>query len=144
MRLPRFAAPLVCVLLAAAPASAQTDAAPALLGVELNKFEQADSGACRAFFLFQNRTGQTFESFEMSLAIFDANGVIDRLLTIDAAPIPVARTTLKLFEIPETRCEAISEILLHDITSCTMANQPAAECFGLIALNSRTSAPLAQ
>ena len=37
----------------------------------------------------------------MSLAIFDASGVIDRLLSIDAAPLPAARTTLKLFEIPD-------------------------------------------
>ncbi len=144
MRLPRRAALMFCGLLATSPAFADTAPAPPLLGIELNKFEQADSGACRAFFLFQNRTGNSFESFEMSLAVFDRAGVIDRLLTIDAAPIPVARTTLKLFEIPETDCSAISEILLHDITTCTMANQPPAECFGLVTLNSRTPAALAQ
>lgn len=141
MRLPVVLALSATVL--ASPLSAQT-AVPGKLEIELNKFEQAESGACRAFFLFRNRAENTFESFEMSLAIFDAAGVIDRLLTIDAAPIPVARTTLKLFEIPETRCEAISEILLHDITRCAMPNQAQGDCFGLVALGSRTPAALVQ
>jgi len=64
------------------------------LTVELNKFEASDTGGCRAFFLFRNETGNAFEGFEMSLAILDSDGVIDRLLNIDAAPLPVARTTL--------------------------------------------------
>ncbi len=67
------------------------------LVVELNKVEASDTGGCSAFFLFRNGTDNSFEGFEMSLAILDTNGVIDRLLSTDAAPLPVARTTLKLF-----------------------------------------------
>jgi hypothetical protein len=122
----------------ALPAAAQDDA----LTVELNKFEENETGECRAFFLFRNRTGKTFEGFEMSLAILDARGVIDRLLTIDAAPLPVAPTTLKLFEIPETACSNISEILLHEIGSCRPQNEDEMDCFPVIELVSRTSAPL--
>ena len=47
----------------------------------------------------------------MSLAILDGNGVIDRLLSIDAAPLPADRTTLKLFEIPGLACANISQVL---------------------------------
>ena len=82
------------------------------LTVELNKFEENESGGCQAFFLFRNKTGLTLEGFEMSLAVLDTSGIIDRLLTIDAAPLPANRTTLKLFEIPEMSCTKISEILL--------------------------------
>ncbi len=114
------------------------------LTVELNKFEPDDTGGCRAFFLFRNQTGLTFEGFEMSLAILDKAGVINRLLTIDAAPIPVARTTLKLFEIPQTSCDSISEILLHEIASCRPQNAEEMDCFPLLDLNSRTPAKLVQ
>ena len=114
------------------------------LTVELNKFENDASGGCRAFFLFRNQTGKTFEEFEMSLAILDAAGVIDRLLTIDAAPIPVARTTLKLFEIPKIECAAISEVLLHDIAACRPQNGEAMDCFPILELRSLTSASLVQ
>lgn len=113
------------------------------LTVELNKFEDSEDGAgCRAFFLFRNDTGAAFEGFEMSLAILDPQGVIDRLLTIDAAPLPAARTTLKLFEIPQTGCADISEVLLHDVTSCKPQNADETDCFAIMDLVSRTSAPL--
>ncbi|MDT8857509.1 hypothetical protein RNZ50_21185 [Paracoccaceae bacterium Fryx2] len=119
-------------------------AQPGPLTVELNKIEDGDSGSCRAFFLFRNQTGLTFEGFEMSLAILNTEGVIDRLLTIDAAPIPAARTTLKLFEIPDTRCAAISEVLLHEIGSCRPQNAAETDCFPMLNLVSRTSAALVQ
>lgn len=117
-------------------------AEPGRLLVELNKFEEIDGGGCRAFFLFRNQTDQSFAGFEMSLAILDSNGVIDRLLAIDAAPLPVARTTLKLFEIPETTCAGISEILLHELTSCQPQNAAEMDCFPILDLNSKTSAAL--
>ena len=133
----------------AALAAAAFSAAPALaeghgpdLHVELNKFEPIDGGGCRAFFLFRNKTEMSFDGFEMSLAILDGNGVIDRLLAIDAAPLPVARTTLKLFEIPEIGCDDISEILLHEMTSCRPQNADEMDCFPILELGSKTSAPL--
>lgn len=110
------------------------------LTVELNKVEEAEGGGCRAFFLFRNETGKTFEGFEMSLAILDGDGVIDRLLTVDAAPLPVARTTLKLFEIPELGCGDVSEVLLHDVTACKPQNEDPADCFALMDLVSRAPA----
>lgn len=112
------------------------------LTVELNKFETADDGSCRAFFLFRNETGKSFAGFEMSLAVLDQSGIIDQLLSIDAAPLPAARTTLKLFEIPDIACDSISEILLHDIPSCQPQNEDQIDCFPLLGLVSRTSAAL--
>ncbi len=112
------------------------------LTVELNKFEESETGGCRAFFLFRNQSDLTLEGFEMSLAILDTGGVIDRLLTIDAAPLPSSRTTLKLFEVPELQCSAISEILLHEIGSCKPQNGEEMDCFGMIDLTSKASAPL--
>lgn len=110
--------------------------------MELNKTEEIDGGGCRAFFLFRNRTGKSFEGFEMSLAILDGQGVIDRLLSIDAAPLPVQRTTLKLFEIPDISCADISEMLLHDITSCQPQNEAQMDCFPILELGSRAAAQL--
>lgn len=112
------------------------------LTVELNKVEEIDGGGCRAFFLFRNQTESSFDGFEMSLAIIDGAGVIDRLLSIDAAPLPVARTTLKLFEIPDTTCANISEILLHEMTSCKQQNEDEMDCFPILELNSKTNAAL--
>jgi len=122
-----------------------TPAAPATGGkltIEINKFEEIEGGGCRAFFLFRNDSGKAFEGFEMSLAIFNKDGVIDRLLSIDAAPLPVARTTLKLFEIPQIACANISEVLLHDVPVCKPQNEDNTDCYPMLALKSRTAAPL--
>ena len=112
------------------------------LTVELNKFEEAEGGGCQAYFLFRNETGKSFEGFEMSLAILDSSGVIDRLLSIDAAPLPIARTTLKLFAIPEIGCGEISEIVLHDMAACKPQNEDSTDCFAFLDLQSKTNAAL--
>ena len=135
----RYVAALTSLLLlSTAPLHAETGR----LGIEVNKFEEIEGGGCRAFFLFQNGTPTSFEGFEMSLAIFDAQGVIDRLLSIDASPLPVARTTLKLFEIPQIACASIGQILLHDVPVCKPQNAETVDCYPMITLTSRTSAPL--
>lgn len=112
------------------------------LSVELNKFEASEGGGCQAYFLFRNGTGKSFEGFEMSLAILDGNGVIDRLLSVDAAPLPIQRTTLKLFAIPEIGCTDISEIVLHDMASCKPQNEAETDCFPFLELSSKTDAGL--
>jgi hypothetical protein len=128
---------------AATPAAAQ-DTATALEGplvVELNKLEEGE-GACRAFFLFRNETGRSFEGFEMSLALLDTGGVIDQLLTVDAAPLPVARTTLKLFEFPDVACGSIAELLLHEVGACRPQNGDELDCFAFMELDSKADAAL--
>ena len=133
---------LLALLLAAAPLTAQ--AQDNRITVELNKLEASDDGACRAFFLFRNSTRATYEAFELSIAVLDTDGVIDRLLSIDAAPLPVQRTTLKLFEIPEIGCESLSELIVHDIPACKAENAEPADCYGLVDWVSRTDVRLGQ
>ena len=139
IHLPRLAATLVAATLLSSTA---TLAETGRLTIEVNKFEEIEGGGCRAFFLFRNGTPTSFEGFEMSLAIFDKAGVIDRLLSIDAAPLPVARTTLKLFEIPQIACASIGQILLHDVPICKPQNAEATDCYPLIDLASKTPAAL--
>ncbi|MDA8586555.1 hypothetical protein N9L47_09865 [Rhodobacteraceae bacterium] len=124
----------------AIPAHAQD----ARITVELNKLEASETGSCRAFFLFKNGTEQTFEGFELSIAVLDTDGVINRLLSIDAAPLPVQRTTLKLFEIPEISCDRLSELIVHDIPACKPENADPTDCYGLVDWNSRTDVRLGQ
>jgi len=114
------------------------------LTVELNKLEAGEEGSCRAFFLFRNQNPLTFEDFEISLAILDQDQIIDRLLTIDAAPLPSSRTTLKLFDIPEIACDDISEIIIHDIPACKPQNADPMECYSILDLVSRTNVRLSR
>lgn len=132
---------LVAVIAAIVLWSSAASALSGQLIIELNKFETIENG-CRTFFLFRNKTDVTFQGFEMSLAILDKQGIIDRLLTVEAAPLKVGRTTLKLFEIPETQCDNIGEILLHEIAKCEPDQGGPLDCFTVIDLKSRAAAPL--
>lgn len=116
--------------------------APGPLTVELNKLEPGEGSGCRAYFLFRNQTGMSFEALEISLALLGTGGVIERLVTVDASPLPAARTTLKLFEFPETNCSGLGEILLHEIGSCKPQNRDEADCFEMIELDSKAAVPL--
>lgn len=139
MRISAFVALISTLALLPLPTQAQEGR----ITVELNKFEPADDGpGCKTFFLFRNDTGKAFEGLELSLAILDGQGVIDQLLSIDAAPLPLGRTTLKLFEIPQTDCADISEILLHEVPVCKPQNEDPVDCFDVLHLVSRTSAGL--
>ncbi|MFK7837114.1 MAG: hypothetical protein AB8B60_12925 [Sulfitobacter sp.] len=137
----RFRTMLTAAILGTLPIAAAAQDTGGLT-VELNKTEASDTGGCSAFFLFRNQTDNSFDGFEMSLAILNTQGVIDRLLSIDAAPLPVSRTTLKLFEIPEIACEDISEILLHDLTSCKPQNAEEMDCFPILTLRSKATTAL--
>ena len=131
---------LLGALLVASPTESARAEAGGLV-VELNKLEEIEGG-CRTFFLFRNRTARAMTGFELSLAILDTDGVIDRLLTIDAAPLPASRTTLKLFEIPEIGCDRIGTILLHEIASCASEAGDSPDCFALIRLESKAGVAL--
>ena len=108
--------------------------------VELNKLEATGPQSCQAFFLFRNGTEEGLTALELSLAILDRDGVIDQLLSIDAAPAPAGRTALRLFEIPEIACEDISEIILHDAPACEAEAAGPVDCFERLRLLSRTDA----
>jgi hypothetical protein len=135
-----------CFLFLSLPLALATtvNAQSANITVELNKLEASDTGSCRAFFLFRNGTDQTYEAFELSIAVLDTDGVINRLLSIDAAPLPVQRTTLKLFEIPEISCDRLSELIVHDIPACKPENAEPADCYGRVNWVSRTDVRLGQ
>jgi len=109
--------------------------------IELNKLED-EAGNCRAYFLFRNHLTATFETFEMSLAVLNESGIIDRLLTINAAPLPATRTTLKLFEIEGTACATISEIIAHEIASCSAPDLGEVDCYSIVDLQSRSAISL--
>lgn len=141
MRLTLAAALCAALALSAVPAAAQDDAAAPGLGVELNKLEGIEGG-CRAYFLFRNAMARSLSGFTLSLAVLDPEGVIDRLLTVDAAPLPARRTTLKIFEFEGLACEGVGEVLMHEIPACAAEDGEALDCYAAVALSSRAAAPL--
>lgn len=106
--------------------------------IELNKMEQVD-GACRAYLLFENDTGQRFDSFRLELILFNADGVIDRRIAVDASPLRSDKSVVKLFDLSGLSCESISRVLLNDVSACAVDGAERNDCIDIIEPSTRTA-----
>ncbi len=122
----------------AAPASGSADDTVPELHVELNKLDDME-GRCRAYILLRNRTGQAFASLKLDLVMFDEAGIVAKRLAVQAAPLPVSKTALKVFDIKGLPCARISQILANDILECRGAKLPRTDCMDSITTSSRTA-----
>jgi hypothetical protein len=110
------------------------------LAIELNKLEP-NGEACRAHLVIKNGSAQHFEALKLDLVMFDRDGVVARRLAVQAAPLPLGKTSLKVFDIDGGDCAAIGSILLNDVLDCRPAPTSAAGCLGLVAASARGDVP---
>ena len=108
------------------------------LKIELNKLETVE-GACRAYLLFENKSGSAFDSLKLDLVMFDPNGVINKRLAVEGAPLPVGKTSVKLFDIKDLACAEVDRILLNDVLSCRGPAGEIDDCLVDIDTTSRNS-----
>lgn len=117
-------------------AIAAMTAAPALaasnVSLELNRFEQKDA-ACRISLVIGNPGDKALESLKLDLVFFDKDGVISRRLAVEAGPVRASKTSVKLFDLPDTPCDSVAKLLLNDVTACGEEK----DCLGLVGVSSR-------
>lgn len=121
--------------------SASAAEAPAKIGVELNRLED-QGGSCRAYLVISNPGSAQYSGFALDLIVFDRGGTITRRLAVDVAPVRPAKTTVKVFDIPETTCGAIGSILVNDVIHCRDASGDLAECVDRLATSSKLQVSL--
>ena len=109
--------------------------------VELNKLEDRE-GACRAYLVFGNDSGERFDAFVLDLIVFDRDQVIAKHLAVDAAPLRADKTVVKMFDIAGIGCDQIGRILLNDVTKCAGTDGARADCIDRLAPSSRASGEL--
>ena len=123
-------------LLLATPAAAIE---PGQLGLELNALQQSDTG-CRITFLAENRLGTEIGRSSFELALFGAEGGIDRLVSLDFGTLPDGKSRVVQFELKELACDAIGRVLVNDITSCEGGELTPASCLAALVPTTRTAA----
>jgi hypothetical protein len=129
------AAMLAPSLCAAAPAPI------APIAIELNRLDD-HAKDCRASFVVANPGPDSFVGFKLDLVIFDRGGTIEKRLAADVAPLPAAKTAVKIFDIPDLSCTAIGSILVNDVLDCRTAGGPVADCVGRVAVSSKLAVKL--
>lgn len=141
--------PLCTALLALAlcqPALAQ-DAAPetttedapktAGLMISLNALESTDNG-CKLTFLVENDLPADIESLQAEVALFDSEGVVDRLTMLDFLTLPEGKKRVRQFELPGASCDALGGLLLNDIKVC---DAEGVDCMGALETGSKADIP---
>lgn len=118
-------------------------AASGQVTVDLNKLESTD-GACRAYIVVENGTTSAFEALKLDLVLFDTDGVVSRRLATEMAPLPAAKTKLKIFEVGGVGCETIGRVLLNDVLDCADAAGPRTDCLDIVETTSRASIPFVE
>ena len=121
-----------------APGSAEV---PSTIGVELNRLED-QGGHCRAYLVIANPGSEEFSGFTLDLVVFDRGGTIMHRLAVDVAPVRPAKTTVKVFDITQTACDAIGSILVNDVIRCRDKTGDVAGCVDRLTTSSKLAVSL--
>jgi hypothetical protein len=122
------------------PAPVGAEPSPTI-GVELNRLED-QGGNCRAYLVITNPGSAEFSGFTLDLVVFDRGGTIMRRLAVEAAPLRPAKTSVKVFDIAETACNAIGSILVNDVIHCRNPSGDVAGCVDRLSTSSKLAVSL--
>ena len=128
----RLLACLAVWSLLAAPASGQEEG----VRIELNKLEDI-GGGCRVYLVLGNATGDGFSAFKIDLVLFDGEGVINKRLAVDVAPLRPGKTTVRLFDVDGVSCGEAGRILVNDVIECRDGKAERPDCVDLVTTASR-------
>lgn len=106
--------------LVAAPAFAQDEAA-AGFNLELNAAADTTAGACRLTYVASNNSETALDRTAYEVAVFDAQGVVQRLLVLEFGALVEGKTKILQFDLAETPCGSISRIVVNDSAACIEA-----------------------
>lgn len=129
---------LIAALALTPSAWAQETAPQPSLTLELNALQAAESG-CRITFLATNALGAVLDKASVELALFDAAGTIERIVTLDFKALAEGKTKVLQFELSGLDCSGLGRILVNDITACEGPALPAEACSTGLVTTTRTT-----
>lgn len=139
--LPGLAGGMVVVAMPLAAQTAAREAMPAMISLELNRLEPID-GACRIYFVLQNRSASSFDKLTLELVSFGPDGLVGQRLGIDLAPLRAGKTVVKLFDLPGGSCDRVQRLLVNDMPACMLDGAPVDDCLDRLQVSSRAPVEL--
>jgi hypothetical protein len=134
-----FAAVLAIAGLGGVAAQAQDDAAQFTL--ELNAATETEAGSCRLTYVASNQSDVALDRTAYEVAIFDAQGIVTRLLVLEFGALIEGKTKILQFDLAGSACGSISRIVVNDVAACTVAgtSDETDVCMAGLAASSRTA-----
>jgi hypothetical protein len=108
------------------------------LSIELN--EAVDlKGGCRLSFVALNATGALLDKASFDVFTFDGQGKVAEALVFEFGRLPAGRTKVVQFDLADQACNAISRLLINDVTECVADGKNATICIDALKTTTRTS-----
>lgn len=120
-------------------ADAQEKPQAGFLSLELNALDTTSQG-CQLTFVMQNRLGARLEALSFELAVFNAAGRVNRVVTLDAGSLPEEKTRVARFVVSDLACPEVGRVLLNDISACKGQDMTPAICLAHTRVSSRIEA----
>lgn len=126
---------LLCLSGYAAFAQETEQEAPSFM-VELNNLQATEEG-CLISFLVENRLGFDLDNTSFEMVFFDQNNFVDQLIVLDFNGFKQNKLKVRQFNLPETQCSNIGQILVNDIPTCEGEGVDPASCSAFLDTKSR-------
>jgi len=86
--------------------------------LELNSAADTATGDCRLTYVATNRTAQSLSEASYEVAVFDANGIVTRILVLAFGALPEGKTRIVQFDIAGQSCGNTSRIVVNAVAAC--------------------------
>lgn len=122
-------------------ALAQSTEAQNSFHLELNAASDTTAGSCRLTYVATNQSDIALSKAAFEVAIFNADGIVSRLIVLDLGALSEGKTKILQFDLAETPCGEVSRIVVNSNAACVQASDGAEIGFCMDALNtgSRTA-----
>lgn len=106
------------------PAAAQSGGT---IEIELNGARD-EGGTCRLTYVATNASPLGLETMSYEVAVFDTDGLMQRLLLLDFGRLASGKTRVMQFDLADQPCAGISRILVNDAVECNGPQGPVTLC----------------
>ncbi|MCP1198300.1 hypothetical protein [Notoacmeibacter sp. MSK16QG-6] len=96
------------------------------LQLELNELDTHE-GACRITFVARNGLTADLSALAYEMVLFGVDGGIERMTKFAFGAMKQGKTIVRRFNMPGLGCEAISRILINNVSACEGAGQDVCE-----------------
>lgn len=90
--------------------------------LELNNAATTTDDGCRLTYVASNRSDLAFDRTAFQVGIFDADGIVTRLLLLEFGTLVAGKTKILQFDLAGQPCGSISRIVVNDTAACTLSD----------------------
>lgn len=120
--------------------TAQAEEAPKF-GIELNATDTIGE-SCRLTFLLSNGLPQDIDAVVAETVLFSDQGGVVLLTLFDFGQLPAGRPRVRQFQVPDTSCDRLGQVLINGFETCTIGGGPSDACQNTLAPTSRVKIAL--